>query len=216
MIRIAVTSLRGGAGVTALVSGMAQAAAAEGLDVTCVDADDQGLLKHHLGLASLSDDGENRSANARITLRTGQDWNVVNGADLAIFDLPRARPGLRDDVMADADAVVLVMPASASGLALAPSVKAFLSAGENRFVLINFADSRVALKTAAASYLQEQFGDRVIGQVRLDESVDEALAALDTLSSTSPYSAAWTDIRVAFVSLINKMNSLPVAAVMAK
>lgn len=216
MIRVAVTSLRGGAGVTALVSGMAQAGAAEGLDVVCVDADDQGLLKHHLGLASLSDDGETRNTNTRIALRAGSSWAAVDSADLVIFDLPRVRTDLRDQIIADADAVVLVLPASASSLVLAPAAKAFLAAAENRFLLINFADSRVALKSAAAAFLQDQFSDRAIGQVRLDEAVEEALASLETLSSVAPSSAAWADIRAAFVGLLNRMNSLPVAAVTPK
>lgn len=216
MIRVAVTSLRGGAGVTALVSAMAQAAASEGLDVVCVDADDQGLLKHHLGLVSLSDDAGRRNGDARITLRTGQDWTVADAADVVIFDLPRARPDLRDEIIVGADAVVLVLPASASSLVIAPAVKAFLAAGENRFVLINFDDGRIPLKKAAAAYLEGQFAERVIGRIRLDEAVEEALAGLETLSSAAPYSAAWTDIRVAFVSLLNRMNSLPVPATAPK
>lgn len=216
MIRVAVKSLRGGAGVTALVAGLAQAAATEGLDVACVDADDEGLLKHHLGLVALSDDHDSKTANTRIVLRSGQAWSVATAADVVLFDLPRSRPDLHDEVIAGADAVVLVVSASASSLAMAPAVKAFLSAGENRFLLINFDDSRIALKKAAAAYLEDQFGDRLIGRVRLDESVEEAIASLEVLSTVAPYSAAWTDIRVAFVNLLNRMNSLPVAAAGSK
>lgn len=216
MIRVAVTSLRGGAGVTALVSAMAQAGAAEGLEVVCIDADDQGLLRHHLGLVSMSDDGGSRNGDARIAMRAGQDWKIADAADLVLFDLPRARPDISADVFAGADAVVLVLPAAASSVAIAPAVKAFLAAGENRFLLINFDNGRIALKRAAAAYLEDQFAERVIGRIRHDEALEEVIAGLDTLSSAAPFSAAWADIRVAFVRLLERMNNLPVPAMAPK
>ncbi len=216
MIRIAVTSLKGGAGVTALVSGLAQAAAGEGLDVVCIEPEGETLLKHHLALVALSDDGEGSSGNTRITLRAGETWAAATTADVVLFDLPRAYANLRNEIADGADAVVLVVTASASSLVLAPAVKTFLAGGDNRFLLINFDDGRVALKRASAAFLEAQFADRMIGRVRQDESVEEAVASLEMLSTVAPYSAAWTDIRVAFVNLLNRMNSLPIAAAQPK
>lgn len=210
------TSLKGGAGVTAMVAGMAQAAASEGLDVACIEPVGEILLKHHLGLVGLSDDGEGQTGGSRIALRAGETWAAATTADVVLFDLPHGHPGLRDAIAEGADAVVLVLAASASSLVLAPAAKAFLAGGDNRFLLINCDDGRIALKRASAAYLEAQFGDRTIGRVRQDEAVEEAVASLEMLSTVAPYSAAWTDIRVAFVNLLNRMNSLPVAAAQSK
>lgn len=212
MIRIALTSLKGGTGVTTLTAGLAQAAAQEGLRVICISADDQGLLKHHLGLVNLSDDGESRASRSPITLQTGEDWRGAPDADVVFFDLPQSRPDLKDAVMADADAVVLVSSTSASALAQAVAAKAFMAQGENRFLLLNQDDVRLPLKKAVAAYLEDQFKDRAIGRVRQDEAVEEALASLEALSSAAPFSAAWNDMRSAFVILLNRMNSLQIAA----
>lgn len=212
MIRIALTALAGGVGVTTLVSGLAQAASSEGLAVICIDPDDQGLLKHHLGQVSLADEGDGKSGNPQIALQHGSDWAVTNAPDVVLFDLVRSRPDLSNLILAGADAVVLVLAASASSLAMASAAKAFLSEGENRFVLINLDDVRIPLNKAVASYLEDQFKDRVIGRIRRDGAVDEALAGLETLSGLAPHSAAWTDMRTAFAGLLNRMNTLQIAA----
>ena len=212
MIRLAVTALRGGSGVTTLVAGMAQAAASEGLDVICIDPDDQGLLEHNLGMVTLADDGEPRNAGARITYQAGEDWRTTNPGDVVLFDLARSRPDLRDEVLAGADAIVLVVSASAASLAMAPAAKAFLAQGENRFLLINLDDFRLPLKNAVGGYLEEQFKDRLIGRIRQDGAVEDALASLESLSAVAPHSAAWTEMRAAFVTLLNRMNTLQIAA----
>lgn len=212
MIRIAVTALRGGTGVTTIVAGLAQAAASEGLDAVCIDPDDGGLLPHHLGLISLKDDGDTRSSGSQIVHHAGQDWRTLRPSDVVLFDLARSRPDLRDDILASADAVVLVTSATASSLAVAPATKAFLAQAENRFLLINLDDVRLPLKKAVGSYLGDQFKDRVIGRIRQDEAIEEALAGLESLSSVAPHSAAWTDMREAFATLLNRMNTLQIAA----
>jgi chromosome partitioning protein len=77
---------------------------------------------------------------------------------------------------------------------------------------LNQDDVRIPLKKAVAAYLEDQFKDRVIGRVRQDEAVDEALASLEPLASAAPFSAAWNDMRSAFATLLNRMNSLQIAA----
>jgi cellulose biosynthesis protein BcsQ len=212
MIRVAVTGLCGGQGVTTLLAGLAQAAALAGLDVVCIDPDDQGLLAYHLGMVSLADEGEPRKSEAHITHQAGQDWSTAKQADVVLFDLARSRPDLRDAVLGEADAVLLVMSASATSLAMAPAAKAFLAQGDNRFVLINRDDVRLPLKQAAGAYLAEQFKDRLVGRVRHDEAVEEAVATLESLSAVAPHSAAWTEMRSAFVTLLNRMDDLQIAA----
>lgn len=206
------TALKGGAGVTTLAAGLAQAAAHEGLKVVCIAADDEGLLKHHLGLVSLSDESDGKGGNPHITLTAGEDWRLGQDADVVLFDLTRSRPDLRDAITSGADAVVLVASTAASSLVQATSIKAILDQGENRFLLLNQDDVRIPLKKAVAAYLEDQFKDRVIGRVRQDEAVDEALASLEPLASAAPFSAAWNDMRSAFATLLNRMNSLQIAA----
>lgn len=206
------TSLKGGVGVTTLVSGLAQAAVQDGLNVVCISADDDGLLRHHLGMVSLSDEGEGKNGNHRITLSSGEDWRSAHQADVVFFDLARSRPDLHEAVMEGADAVILVAPASSSALVQATAAKAFLGQGDNRFLVLNQDDVRLPLKKAVAAYLEDHFKDRMIGRVRHDESVEEALATLEAISSSAPHSAAWNDMRAAFLTLLNRMNSLQLAA----
>lgn len=212
MIRIAVTSLKGGAGVTTLVSGFAQAAAQDGLNVACISADDEGLLRHHLGMVSLSEEGDGKNGNHQITLAVGEDWRGAPQADVVFFDLTRSRPDLHEAVMASADAVILVAPASSAALVQATAAKAFLAESDNRFLVLSQDDVRLSLKKAVAAYLEDQFKERVIGRIRHDEAVEEALASLEALSSAAPHSAAWNDMRAAFLTLLTRMNSLQLAA----
>lgn len=212
MIRIVVTALKGGAGVSTLVSGLCQAAAKESLDVLCIDHDDQGLLKYSFGMVGLADDGEMRNGNPRIRLRgPGEPVTATDLADLVIIDLPRTRHDLSDLVFNQADAVLLIAPASAVTIAQAPAIKRFLAQAENRFLLLNQLDARVPLKKTATAFLQTEFADRIIGQVRQDGAIEEAFANLEPLSRVAPHSAAWSDIGAALTSLLNQMNQLPVA-----
>ena len=213
MINIVVTALKGGTGVSTLVSGLCQAAAHEELDVLCVDHDEQDLLKYSFGMVGLAAGGEMKNGNPRIRLRgPGKVVTAADMADIAVTDLPRSRTDLFGPVTADADAVILVVNASATSVAQAPSIKQFLDQGENRFLLINQEDARIPLKRTSSAYLKAEFGQRIIGHVRQDGAVEEALASLEPLSRAAPFSAVWSDMRQAFASLLNHMNDLPVPA----
>lgn len=209
MIHIAVTSLKGGTGVTALVSGLAQAASAVDLDVVCVDGDPQETLKYHLGLVALTKGESDNRNRDRIALRSPEAG--PGHADLILWDIPQARPDWALEALESADAVVLVALASSISVAMVPAIKSFLDAGENRFLLINGEDGRIPLKQTASSYLSKLFADRLIGKVRHDEAVDEAVASLEPLSISAPHSSAWGDMRTALTSLIKRMESQPAA-----
>lgn len=212
MIQIVVTALKGGAGVSTLVSGLSQAAAAEALDVLCIDHDDQDLLKYSFGMVGLADDGEMRNGNPRIRLKgPGERVSGAETADLVVVDLPRARHDLSELVFDQADAVVLIVPVTAASLAQAPAIKRFLAQGENRFLLLNQLDPRVPLKKAASAFLQAEFADRIIGKIRQDGAVEDAFASLEPLSRAAAHSAVWSDMQAALASLLNQMNQLPVA-----
>lgn len=213
MIRIALTSLKGGSGVSTLTAGLCQAAAHEELDVLCLDHDENSLLKFSFGMIGLADDGEMKNGNPRIRLKgPGEMVSATDMADVVMIDLPRSRHDLSAPVLADADAIILVVSASAMGAAQAPAIKRYLEQGENRFILLNQEDARVPLKRTASAYLKAEFADRIIGSVRQDGAIDEAFASLEPLSRAAPYSAAWSDMRAAFVSLLAHMNGLPVPA----
>lgn len=211
MIHIAVTSLKGGSGVTALVSGLAQAATQDELNVVCVDGDTQGTLKYHLGLVAMTKaESENRERD-RIAVCAPDA--VAGQADLVLWDVPHSRPAWSFDALERADAIVLVVQASAVSVAMAPAIKAFLNDAGNRYLLINGEDGRIPLKQASARYLVRHFGDRLVGRIRHDEAVDEAVAQLEPLSISAPYSAAWGDMREALSGLIKRMESQAIASV---
>lgn len=209
MINIAVTALKGGVGVTAIVSGFAQAAAQQDLGVCCIDADNQGTLKYHLGLVSLATGEQSVSSAMRIKIAPADDEVSAN---LILWDLPRTNDGLHSRAFSRADAIVLVVSASATSVTLVPRIKRFLAEGENRYLLINFDDSRVSLKREAAEYLTKNFHDRIIGRVRQDQSVEEAVANMEMISTSAPYSAAWGDMRTALTNLLQRMQEVPLAA----
>lgn len=209
MIQIVLTALKGGTGVSTLTSGLSQAAAAEDLDVLCIDHDDQDLLKYSFGMVGMADGGAMRNGNPRIRLKgTDHRLSAADAADVVLVDLPRCQS--TPEHLDQADAILLVVPASATGVVQAPAVKQFLAKGDNRFIVLNQLDARVPLKKTAAAYLQEEFSDRIIGQVRHDGAIEEALANLEPLSRAMPYSAAWADMRSAFAKLLSHMNDLPV------
>ena len=210
MIRIAMTALKGGAGVTAMVAGLAQAASREDLGVLCIDGDRQGTLKYHLGLVRMTGEDEDNTTHSRIMLRSPERAGE-RAADVMIWDVPRADNDVDNPVLETADLVVLVVPANAPSVTMVTSVRDFLSRGENHFLLINFDDGRIPLKRTTADYLNRTFGDRVLGRVRQDESIDEALANLELLSTAAPHSAAWTDIRGVLGNLLKRLETLPVA-----
>lgn len=213
MIRIVLTALKGGTGVSTMVSGLCQAAAHEELDVLCVDHDNQDLLKYSFGMVGLADGGEMKNGNPRIRLKgPGHVITSADMADVVVTDLPRSRPDLSSTVMGDADAVVLVVSASALSVAQAPAIKQFLDGGENRFLLLNQEDARSALKRTSSAYLKAEFGARIIGHIRQDGAVEEALASLEPLARSAPHSAVWSDLRSAFAKLLAHMNDLPVPA----
>lgn len=211
MIKVVVTALKGGVGVTALVSGFAQAAAQQDLGVQCVDADEQGTLKYHLGLVGLATGEQTESGALRIKVGSPETAYEASG-NLTLWDLPRTNDQVRNDALVGTDAVVLVVSASATSVTMAPAIKRFLSEGENRYLLINFDDSRIPLKRAAADYLTKNFRDRIIGRVRQDETVEEAVANLEMISTSAPYSAAWGDMRTALTNLLQRMQEVPLAA----
>ena len=210
MINIVVTALKGGAGTTAVVSGFAQAASQQDLAVLCVDTDDNGTLKYHLGLVGLATGEKTESTAARIKLGTPLTA-YDRSADLVLWDMQRSAAEVQAEALGRADAIVLVVPATASAVTMTAAVKRFLSEGDNRYLLVNFDDGRIPLKRAAADYLTRNFRDRIIGRIRQDETVEEAVANLEMISTSAPYSAAWGDMRTALTNLLQRMEEMPVA-----
>lgn len=207
MIRIALTALKGGAGVTTLVSGLAQVASIEKLEVLCIDADDQGTLAYHLGnIEGLAIEGRSHAA---LGIRIARPEKAIEHAvDVTFIDVPRTQSTTRSELLSQADAVVLVVPASAVSVTMAPAIRSFLGDADNRFIVLNNDDARIPLKRASADYIESLFGERVIGRIRQDESFDEAVANLEPVSTSAPHSAAWSDLRATLPVLLERMEML--------
>lgn len=205
MINIAVTSLKGGTGVTAIVSGLAQAASVDELDVVCVDGDPQETLKYHLGLVALTKAESESRVRDRITICAPDTG--AGRADIVLWDVPSSKPEWSQSVLDRADAIILVVSASAVSVTMARAIKEFLAAADNRYLLINGVDGRIAIKRASCGYLAGHFADWLVGQIRHDEAIDEAVANLEPLSVSAPYSAAWGDMRTALSNVVKRMES---------
>ncbi|WP_303697574.1 ParA family protein [Brevundimonas naejangsanensis] len=207
MTRIAIMSPRGGAGVTTVTANLGLALAEDGLDVACVDLDDQAALRLYLGLV----DPEDRPPGARSpdlpeNLRLiesdgrGDGWRdgTADGtgqARVVLIDTPRSRPDLRDAVLEASDAWLCVLPADPAAVAMAPRVQDLLTSGQRAFVLINHVDPRFALRRHAGLFLADVFANRLIGSIRKDEAVNEAQANLERLPVFAPHSSAWADFK---------------------
>ena len=220
MTIVAIRSNKGGSGRTSLTALLAYALARAGREVAVLDLDRQDALRLHCGEVSdappplAGRDLQLTSANggfARVAQDAAACALLMGGGASAAQTAPRllARwlgtpaillvdmPAVEDAVAASVGDLAglhlrLCLP-DAGSLAQLSDPSRDTAFPRSVFVL-NQADQRRPLTESARAFLRHVVGARFAGQVRRDEAVPEAVAALRPLPDYAPQSAAWRDV----------------------
>lgn len=115
-----------------------------------------------------------------------------------VLDLPAGERMLARRLMAHATIHVCPLMASPDCLALLPQLldeAGDWGAARTAYVIGKLDETRKLARHVAA-FTREVLGDRLIGKIRNDQAVPEALAMLQLLSRYAPASAALADVRL--------------------
>lgn len=211
-------SPKGGTGTTSLAAQLSLALADLGKDVTIASAAGMDSLPLHFGLppaqrlpaffappdeavVAQGIDLRNcaRAAQAQSLLSTLKDVGLLEPSDdhVLVLDIPASNLQLAGELTAVADLHLCPLSATPDCLALLPEIFDGLErhrAERTAFVFVNIDETR-RLARNAAGFARELLGPRLIGRIRHDESVPEAMAMLQVLSRYAPASAALADAR---------------------
>jgi MinD-like ATPase involved in chromosome partitioning or flagellar assembly len=227
MTVVVVRSSKGGVGRTSVTALLGCALARRGSDVAVMDLDRQDALRLYCG--EINDDRPAfEGGRLQLTRASGGFSRVaqdpatcallLGGGPLSAHMAPRLlAPWLGTDRilivdMAASEDAAAAMVADLAGLHLRlflpdPGSLAKLAepSGDATFArsafLLNQADRRRPLTESAASFLRHVAGARFAGEIRRDEAVPEACAALKPLPDYEPASAAWRDIETVAAEL---------------
>lgn len=231
MTLVLLHSPKGGVGTTMIAAQLAIHLAQHGREVVALDLTYQGALKMHFGLGlthtvpDLADDhaepmvvagvalinGYERSLSSDFAAMLAEKPAVLDPATIVIADIAAADHRLKDMLLPYATFHLCVLTPGPGSLAVLPLVDlktATIMLDKTVFVL-NHLDDRIRLSRNTRKFLDELFGDRVIGTVRRDEAVNEALATFEPLARYAPSSVVLTDV----AALGNRIGALCEAAV---
>jgi chromosome partitioning protein len=219
---ILVMSPKGGTGVTAIAAELARGLAQSGRDVVAVNLTDQAALGHRLsGTVAMGEGSDDRSMTS-----AGASYQEVEGstpsgkarADFAIAQLRENATVIVDVSAGDretrnalielAELVICVIGADAGSLAVLPQAMQFQ--GVTPYYILNLVDERRDFSADAVTLMVAAFGDKLLGIIRQDEAVNEALALL---AEIAPTSGAANDLALftrRIDGLITARNVLPV------
>ena len=212
-------SPKGGVGTTFLTAQIAMGMAERGHDVLAIDFTWQDSLKLFFGIApsqelprlgEASDDemvvggiallsGHAASTGETFThaLRPGQP-SPFDDNRVVIADLSSADRRLKALLMPHAALHICAMlprPGSLVALAKVDPEVPTVDLPRTAFILNQVDDTR-KLSRHTKLFLGELFGDRLIGAVRRDEEVNEALASFQPIARYAPHSAALGDLKL--------------------
>ncbi|MFZ3483712.1 cellulose synthase operon protein YhjQ/BcsQ [Sphingomonas sp. 3-13AW] len=213
MTLILMRSPKGGVGTTFLTARLAIALADQGHEVCAVDCTAQESLKLFFGLApsqtlEMLDAEATPDAIAGVEVFQAYPEQDVDGVaeqllartgsgQICLVDLGTGGAQLRDRLMPHAALEICTLAPSPVALATLTKVDAsasVLSLTRTAFVL-NMMDDRRRLSNDIHKLVRTLLGDQLLGTVRRDEAVMEALAAMKPLSTFAPASAALTDVQ---------------------
>jgi cellulose biosynthesis protein BcsQ len=225
-------SPKGGAGTTFLAAQLALALADLGKDVTVAALADFDTVPFHFGLPAshvlppLSAPTDHAIVVQGIDLRNcanaARGRNLVAalaGAGLltpsaervVIVDASSADTSFTEDLLPHVDVSICSLAATPDCISLLPRVFEQTSYDRSLFVLGNLDETR-RLSRDTAGFAAELLGARLIGRVRHDESVREALAMLQPLAKYAPASVALADVRALAQKIAPKLGADRTAA----
>ena len=221
---ILMRSPKGGVGTTFLTARLAIALAGRGLEVSAIDCTRQDSLKLFFEISPTQE---------LEVLGSALTSDAVSGVQLFRADMDAEPPVLADLLRGQcSDGRVCIVDLGAAPMAwgrallppaaieicpLVPSPVALaaltqvddaepvLSLTRTAFIL-NQLDDRRRLSNDIHKLVRTLFGDQLLGTVRRDEAVNEALAAMKPLAAFAPASAALSDIEQTASTLIARLG----------
>lgn len=216
--------LKGGAGVTFMAAQVAMGLSEGGADVTVLTIAPRDTLPLHFGLpptttlpslfAPAQDAVLANGINLRSHRAAAEDADFVpalqdlgflgTGTDqVMVIDAPAGDFSLVRRIVQYANANLCVLNAAPDTLALMPQVLEEAAASDilRTTFAINALDETRRFSRHAAAFIRELVGPKLIGRVRQDESVPEAIAMLQPLARYAPSSVALADARAISAAL---------------
>lgn len=206
---------KGGTGNSFVAAHLAMALGEHGADVTLLSTAVMDSLPLHFGLPpSTRLPGLNAAADravvaSGISLRNDprvsadpdfipslRDLGFLEGAErVLVLDVPSGDLGFARSLLPLARVHLCTLPAAPESLSLLPDYLDIERGcwSDHSVVAINKLDETRKLTRHTAAFLRELLGARLVGRVRRDEAVPEALASLQYLSRYAPSSAALAD-----------------------
>lgn len=221
--------IKAGSGVTFLASHVAMALSEAGAEVTLLTVTPRDTLPLHFGLQlanklpSLFAPAEDavlvNGINLRTHLRAVEDSDFVHTLlDLGflevgpqrvlVIDVPANEFAFARRIVPHANANLCVLNAAPDTLALLPQVLGDASSDDitRTMFAVNGLDETRRLARHSAAFLRELLGPRLVGRIRHDESVAEAIAMLQPLARYAPASAALADARAIGASMLPALD----------
>lgn len=212
MALVMVHSLRGGVGTTFLVANLAIGLAKAGKSVAVLDFSQRSTLGLHFGLTpnvripTLDDPALSKDSAYGVMLLQAsasagssalfdglaQGHFGFDGEMLFLADMGTADETLLESVRTHAALELCVLTPSAEALSDVPSLVA--TSGPDRVYAVNKVDDTRSFGRHAASLLRELLGGQLVGAIRSDEAVVEAVAMMQPVVRHAPASAAARDI----------------------
>lgn len=225
-------SPKGGSGTTFLAGQLSLAFADRGKDVTVITTATADSLPLHLGLPpavtlpDLEVQAEDAVVVQGIDLRNCaraprdpdfvpmlQDAGLLSPASerVLIIDVPSGERGLAQRLLPFATIHLCTLTPAPDCIALLPQFQKELgeSAQEHTLFIVNSLDETRRLARHSTAFLRELFGSNLIGRIRQDESVVEALAMLQTLGRYAPSSAALADVTQIAEEILLRLAAQP-------
>lgn len=217
MTLILAHSPKGGVGTTFIAAQLALGLAQRGHEVAAIDCTFQESLKLHFGLrpaqtlANVGDDQSGAMVVSGVALMTGYSLSrdSVFRDDPASVEatlFPRERVTIVDVAAGDRDLKERLMPfamlhlcvltPTPAALSVLPRIEAgtpTVALTKTGFVL-NQVDDRLRLSRHSSTFFRKLFGDMLIGTVRRDEAVNEALGMFEPIQRLGPASVVLADL----------------------
>lgn len=222
--------LTGGAGGTFIASHVAMALTEAGAEVTVLTIAGRDTLPLHFGLPpaltlpALFAPAEDAVLAGGVDLRSLT--NAAHDPDfipmlrdlgyldagmtkVMVIDIPASEHAFARRVIPHANAHLCVLNAAPDTLALLPRVldEATPEADAVTSFVINAVDETRRLARHTSAFIRELMGPRLIGRVRQDESVPEAIAMLQPLAKYAPSSAALADARAIGAAMVPMLDA---------
>lgn len=217
MTLILVHSPKGGVGTTFIAAQLALQLAKHAPEVVAVDCTDQEALKLHFGLrpaqslAGLGDEFSPPLVASGVTLKNGYalsrqsvvraepdgiDATLFPGGSVTIVDVSAGDRELKDRLMPFATLHLCVLTPTPAALAVLPAIEPgtpTVALAKTAFIL-NQIDDRLRLSRHSCTFFRQLFGDLLIGSIRRDEAVNEALGMFEPIARLAPSSVVMTDL----------------------